>query len=388
MRPRGGKGGSVSGHDKFARIVASLHEAALDDARWPATSALIDDACGTHGNSLMIGEGPRDNVRALFVGFYYRGERREEVEREYLDVYHPIDERVPRLRQLPDSRIVRVADLLTEHELQTSRTYNEALPRVHTQDGLHVRLDVAEGIHLTWSLADPVKAGGWGTAAVSLFEGLLPHIRHFVRVRQALVGAEALGASAAGLLDNAQIGVIHLDRRARILAANDRARAVLRAGAGLSDRGGELLAAVAADHVRLERLLAGAVRGAGAAVGGSLRLRRRRPESASLVVHVKPVPAARPDYGARRVAALVLLVEPGRPRRIDPTLVAATLGLSRAESEVAAWLAEGRTVRDIAVATGRKEMSVHWHLKRIYAKQGLSRQAELVQLVLSVAQFA
>ena len=67
---------------------------------------------------------------------------------------------------------------------------------------------------------------------MSLLEGLLPHLQQFVRVRQALVGAAALGASAAGLLDNTQIGVIDLDRRARILPA---------------------------DHVRFERLLAGAM---------------------------------------------------------------------------------------------------------------------------------
>ena len=38
----------------------------------------------------------------LFVGLYYRGQRREDLERKYLEGYHPIDERVPRLRQLPD----------------------------------------------------------------------------------------------------------------------------------------------------------------------------------------------------------------------------------------------------------------------------------------------
>ena len=378
----------MSSHDTFARVVTSLHEAALDDARWPATSALIDDACGIHGNGLLIAEGPRNNVRVFFVGLYYQGERREDVEREYLGVYHPIDERVPRMQQLPDSCLVRIADLYTAHELQTSRTYNELFRRAHFQDGLNVRVEVAKDIQIAWGLADPVKAGGWEAAKVARLEGLLPHLRQFVRVRQALVGAEALGASAAGLLDNTRIGVIHLDRRARILAANDRALAVLRAGGGLSDRDGELRADEPADHVRLERLLAGAVSGAGATTGGSMRVRRRLPESSPVVLHVKPVPAAQPDYGARRVAALVLLVEPGRPRRIDPTLVASTLGLTRAESEVAAWLAEGRTVRDIAVATGRKEVSVHWHLTRIYAKHGISRQAELVQLVLSVAQFA
>ena len=35
-----------------------------------------------------------------------------------------------------------------------------------------------------------------------------------------------------------------------------------------------------------------------------------------------------PDYGARHVAALVLIVEPGRQRRIDPAVVATTLGLT------------------------------------------------------------
>ena len=33
------------------RILALLHDAVLDDARWPATSALIDEACGMTGNA-------------------------------------------------------------------------------------------------------------------------------------------------------------------------------------------------------------------------------------------------------------------------------------------------------------------------------------------------
>ncbi len=37
--------------------------------------------------------------------------------------------------------------------------------------------------------------------------------------------------------------------------------------------------------------------------------------------------------------------------------------------------------------TGRKEDTVYWHLKRIYHKLDISRQADLVRLVLSVAEF-
>ena len=48
-------------------------------------------------------------------------------------------------------------------------------------------------------------------------------------------------------------------------------------------------------------------------------------------------------------------------------------------------LAEGLTIRDIAVATGRGAMTVKWYLGHIFARAGVSRQADLVRLVLSVA---
>ena len=62
--------------DTFARILASLYDAMLDESRWPATSALIDEACGLTGNGLMVGEGPKNDVRGLFVGLYSFGIRK------------------------------------------------------------------------------------------------------------------------------------------------------------------------------------------------------------------------------------------------------------------------------------------------------------------------
>ena len=376
----------MSDQDAFERILASLYDAMLDDALWPATSALIDEACGMQGNALLVGEGPKDDVRALFLGLYYRGERREDWEREYLDIYHPIDESVQRFRQLPASRLVHTHDLYTAEELKTSPAYQEGLRRFSGQDGLRARLDGPDSSHYAWVTADPVAPGGWEAPQVALMRGLLPHIRQFVRVRQALTHTEALGASVTGLLDNTRTGVVHLDRRGRIVAANDRARDILRRGDGLSDRDGVLRARAPADQARLERLVADALPAAGA-VSGSMLLRRTSvlPQS---VVHVKPVSLRPPDFGTQRTAVLVLLVEPGNRPRIDPNLVATTLGLTPAESRIAVWLTEGRTVREIATATGRQESSIHWHLRQIYTKQAISRQADLVRLVLSVAEFA
>ena len=375
----------MSDQDMFDRILASLYDAMLDDTYWPATSALIDEACGAQGNALMVGEGPPDDIRALFVGLYYRGERREDLEREYLEVYHPIDERVPRIRQLPDSHLVHNPALYTAEELQTSRVYNEILPRLGGQDSLNVRLDGPDGSHITWGIGDPVTPGGWASPQLALIKGLLPHIRQFVRVQQALAKVEARGVSASGLLDTPRIGVLYLDRRGRIVEANDRARALLRRGDGVSDRGGELRARSPADQARLARLVAAALPAAGLAVSGSMTL-RRAVGLPRFVVHATPVGVRQLDFGARRVAALVLIVEPGRQVRLDPGLVATALGLTLTESQLAIWLAEGRNVGDIAVATGRSASSVRWHLKQIYHKQGLVGQADLVRLVLSLSE--
>ena len=376
----------MSDQDAFERILASLYDAMLDEALWPATSALIDEACGMQGNALLVGEGPKDDVRALFLGLYYRGERREDWEREYLDIYHPIDESVQRFRQLPDSRLVHTHDLYTAEELKTSPAYQEGLRRFSGQDGLRARLDGPDSSHYAWVTADPVTPGGWEAPQVALLRGLLPHIRQFIRVRQALVNAAALGTSVTGLLDNRRIGVIHLDRYGRIVAANDRARDILRRGDGLSDRDGVLRARAPADQVRLERLVADALPAAGA-ISGSITL--RRPSLLPrFTVHVKPVGLRQPDFGTQRTAVLVLLVEPGNRPRIDPSLVATTLGLTPAESQIAVWLTEGWTVRAIATATGRRESSIHWHLRQMYRKLGISRQADLVRLVLSITEFA
>ena len=377
----------MNNHDAFARIVASVYDAMLDDARWPATSALIDEACGMTSNALLVAEGPKDDPRVLTVGLYTKGQRQEDVEREYLEVYHPIDERVPRLRQLPDSRLVHVTDLYTAEELKTSPTYNEIMRRANHQNSLNVRLDSPDGSHITWSIGDPVASAGWGSSEIALIRRLLPHIRHFVRVRQALVQAGARATTADALLENPRIGIIHLDRRGQILEMNDRARRLLRHGEGLSEGEGALRAPEAADQRRFEQLVAAALPAGGAVpVSGSMVLGRAS-GAPRFVAHVKPVAAPQPDYGARLVAALVLIVEPRAPHRINPDLVAKTLELTPAETQVAVGLVEGKNVRDMAAAAGCKETTIRWHLRQIFAKHDIPQQAELVRLVLSLAEF-
>ena len=195
----------------------------------------------------------------------------------------------------------------------------------------------------------------------------------------------ALGRSVTELLDTTRTGVIQLDRGGRIVEANDAARALVRGSDGLTDRDGSLRAAAPADNDRLQALLARALPRFGEqGASGSMMVRRPSPLP-RLAVHVTPVANPELNHRSRQVAALVLVVDPVERARIDPGLVEVALGLSPAETEIAVLLAEGRTTRQIASATGRRYSTVRTHLKHIFAKLGASRQFEVAQLVLALA---
>ncbi|MCY3966429.1 MAG: helix-turn-helix transcriptional regulator [Acidobacteria bacterium] len=375
--------------DAFERILQSVYRAALDDAHWPAAASLIEEAAGATGNLLAVGEVSGDGSRVRFVQQLYRGEPRPDLTQKYYQLYYRHDEAPPRLRERPSGQLIHVPDLYTEVELRRSVAYNEGWRAARIQNGLITRLDEPDGLHLVWTLGDPLDGGGWQSAQVQLVESLLPHVRQFVRFRQALVAADGLSAGLTGLLDNSRIGVLHLDRGGRVLAANDAAVDILRLHKGLSDCGGALRASLPADDSRLQKLLKRALPVFGSSTpptGGWMRIQRPRLRS-RLELHVHPVDAGSADFGGRRVAALVLVVDPESGPRIDPARVATLLGLSPSEGKVSALLAEGRSVREIAAITGFKETYVRWLLQQTYKKLEISGHGALVGRVLTAYAF-
>ena len=373
---------------RIERVVVSLQAAALDDAHWVSAAALLNEATGSRGHALGFGEGRSHRDAALFfLRFCWGEERREDYERTYLTNYWHRDERVLRWIRLPESTLVPTPSLYTERERQVSAVYNELLRDRRAQNGLNIRMDGPAGSHVVWVLADPIDSTGWGSEQIGMVEQLRPHIRQFMGVRQALVDARAVGASLSGLLDNARTCVIQLDRNGRIAAANDPARDMLRRRDALFAPDGFLRATTPAADAELQRLVASATPPLRRqAVGGSMTIRGSSP-STSLLVHVHPVEAEVRDGRTHRVAALVLAADARTPVQVDPDVVALALGLTSAESQVAAMLAAGHTVRDIAALTNRKERTVHSHLHQIYRKQDITRQAELVRRVLALQMF-
>ena len=372
--------------ERFERAVLALHEAQFDDSRWPAAAALADDAYGGKGNHLsVIRAAPGHDAEFVFGKLYKHGEPDDELERFYVENYLPIDERMPRFFRMPDNELNHVNALFTDEERKSSPTYNEFVVPSGSANALNVRMAGPGGLHVIWVLVNAGGPSSWATEQIATVRELLPHVRHFVRVRQALAdaGAGALDAATAALGAKG-LGVVLLDRRGLVAEANDSARALLRRGNGLADRRGHLIPAHKADADNLARLVATALaREPAVPEGGTMSIRRRgRP---SLAVHVTPLLAGgNAALGAMGgFAAIMLIVDPRDKPRVSATRLAQALDLTPAQARVAAAIASGGTVQSVAAASHRSEAVVRWHLKQIMARLGLFGQTDLVRLVLT-----
>ena len=228
------------------------------------------------------------------------------------------DEAIPRLYGLGDGELAYKSDLYTDEEKKTSAAYNEFRRVNRTQNGLFMALDGLDGCAVVWSFGDSAEREGWGHDQIQAIRRLAPHIRQFARVRHAMADAQALGASLAELLENRWSGFIQLDRRGRILEANDRARDILLKRDGLRDEEGVLVAEIQGEDAELQRMLAHALPLYGIqAAGGSMKITRRKAR-APLVLEIHPVRQMGTDHRAWQVGALVLVIDPVARPRVDP----------------------------------------------------------------------
>ena len=370
----------MSNPDLTDEIVELLRDAELDESVWARASALVDESCGLRGNDLLLARhSPQGGIDVYLRWLFLRGERNPQLEREYIEDYARIDERPAALPGSPTGEIIHTNSLLSDKVRRKSVTYNEWLVPNAGENCLNVGMPVRGDLAMAWSLVGP--GGGdpcdWTSEQVDRIRRLLPHVRQFIRVRWALAEARADGMDALALLDTRRLGVLLLDRKGHILEANERALALLTSDTSLTDRGGRLSADWPADRSRVDRLLEAACSGRR---GGSVPIVQL--SDPPLVLYATPTSDPVPVFG-KRCAARILIAEPFSASPVNADRVCAALGLTPAQGRVAAALAAGGTAASIAAAMHRTEAAVRWNIREALQRLGLSRQTDLVRVVLS-----
>lgn len=179
-------------------VVRLLQEAVFDETRALNLADSIDGACGLVGNQLAVTSSAGEpDMDCLFQQAQVRGLPQEDLELEYLERYAHRDERLPRLSVRPMGKPYHNTELWTESERKRLSMYRSFLPRVCSNDQLIVRMRGRGDTTVFWTLSREMDGGGWSFENVERIERLVPHVAHFVRVRQALAAADARGGNCS-----------------------------------------------------------------------------------------------------------------------------------------------------------------------------------------------
>jgi len=225
------------------------------------------------------------------------------------------------------------------------------------------------------------EAGDFGTEEIELARLLIPHLRRCMIISNALDAVTIEKERLAKTLDTLRVGVVLTDGGSRILHANTSASAMFRRGGPVRHAGGRLHAEDEAATTEIRAAIETAARDECAMGKSGLAVRLGRRDTAPLVAHVLPL--AKGEVRARLdpKAVAAVFVSNGSDDEGRVTAASVAFGLTAAETRVLSRILHGCNVVETADALGVAVSTVRTHLDNIFAKTGVSRQADLVRLV-------
>lgn len=296
-------------------------------------------------------------------------------EQAYLDFiaagHHLRDHRIPRLISLDHPGFLTDSVLFGGGQPEHAAVYQEYLiPQGFAARAATALPRVQDGAPMVLSLA------GFGSqaasdAAIPVLDGLRPHVARAAMLAAQMRLREA--RAAVDVLELSGVAAAVVSPQRRMLAANPGFEREL-AWFGSDGPSGLRLREPGVDaRLGLALTRTGQVQGG---MGASLPLQQAAPFYRG-ALHVLPLRGAARDMFAGAGALLMLSTAAARPR-LSAQLIGWLLDLTPAEARLAACLTAGQSLAEAASSCGMQESTARTHLKRIFAKTGFSRQAELV----------
>ncbi|WP_296224177.1 helix-turn-helix transcriptional regulator [Ralstonia sp. UBA689] len=337
----------LSDDAEFHRLVDTIYEAVLDPAQMPIALALLSVYAGVESAHYFVWDKhtdmPRQGVSSGWCPHCPQP--------GHCDAFCQ-DPQVAQAPQAEDTPTAGVT-LMDTPDLRVTM-------RLHTRDGAS-EVDAAE--------------------REERLQRVLPHLQRAARMQQRNQELNELAALGMAGLDTLDFGVMVIERSMRVKYANAWARTMAAEDDRLSLDGGMLHSADHAHEAALCNLIEHAA--------GSLGVQGAAGSWMYLACDGRPVPfIATPlaPSDAMRSAwasplALVLVGNSEARSVMDAGVLASLFGLTNKECVVAARLAAGETLQEIA---DREFLSLHTvrvHIRDILRKTGTHRQSELVRLL-------
>jgi DNA-binding CsgD family transcriptional regulator/GAF domain-containing protein len=292
---------------------------------------------------------------------------------------------------LPPGQVIALEDILNDAELVASDYYLHYLKPINLFRILGVDAVEPGGMLARLRFSRRRSEAGFSPRERALLETITPHLQRAIQIYAQLNRTRSERDLYAGAVDQLSVATIILDEQARLLNTNAIAKAMLEQADGISLRGEYLHISGRDTNSRLQsavKTIIAAQQKRETSVVRALSVPRSGDRS-DLGLVVRPVPASQWSEGQSSPCAAIFISDPDLQEHASQAVLGELLGLTPAESNLAILLARGLSLTESSEAQNISLHTARAQLKSIFSKTGVSRQAELVRLILkSVASLA
>jgi len=292
---------------------------------------------------------------------------------------------------LPLDRIISLDDLLSDADLIASDYYQHYLEPIGLFRILGVDTGQPESLLARLRFSRRREEPPFSARDREVLALITPHLHLAIEIYARLNQMTSERDIYAGAVDQLSVATIILDEKGRLLNTNALASALLKEGDGLSLRGKHLRIESRSTDRELQSALSSVIRAQQAGETSVVKaLRVPRPGGRPpLGLVVRPVPVSEWAEGQTGPCAAVFVSDPEQHDSASQQTLGELFGLTPAEANVAILLARGLSLAEVSQVQNISPHTARAQLKSIFAKTGVSRQAELVRMIIkSVASLA
>lgn len=230
-------------------------------------------------------------------------------------------------------------------------------------------------------------AGVWHEGDIRIINEIVPHLRRALDIHAEFTRLRMQQDALMKGLDRLVIGLILYDRNARSVYINPTAKAIMKSHPAFTFNDDELLLHDADDNKNLHQTILDTARiDPEDSWKQSVAIGITHPDVvAPLPLLVTPMHAhlmtSDLDYEGAKVA--VFLSDPNLQQPISIPNLVSVYGLTPSEAQVAISMANGHSIEDIANTSNHSAHTIRSQLKATFRKTGVSRQSELIKLLLT-----
>jgi DNA-binding CsgD family transcriptional regulator len=363
--------------ETMLQLIGGIYDAALNSNAWNAILPRIGAFVGGSSGGLFAHHSSRRSGN-----IYYEFGTDPDFRQDYLSKYMTMDPMFGTYFVLDVGEVFSTSTVMSHSEFLQSRFYKECIQPQGWIDNICVYLDRTPEGHAGFSLFRSEREGLADEAARDRLRLLVPHLRRAVLIGNLIEFKTAQAATFADALDGLSAGMLFVDPGGRITHANAAGQAMIAVGNVLQAPLGQLVASDPSANRALRDIFSTAAAGDAAIGVRGVAVPLVARDGERYVAHVLPLSSgARRGAGMSYAAVAALFVQKASlATRSPPEAIARTYRLTAMEVRVLLAIVEVGGAPQVAETLGIGEGTVKTHLKRLYAKTGARRQADLVKL--------